>query len=56
MLAPDGVTGDAVAAAVRLVLSEPAYAAAARLIAAEFEEMGTPDEVAAAVEEHVGAR
>ncbi len=28
----------------------------ARRIAAEFEQMGTPDEVAAAVEEHVGAR
>ena len=56
VLEPDEVTGDAVAAAVRLVLSEPAYAAAARRIAAEFEQMGTPAEAAAAVEEHVGAR
>ena len=56
VLEPDEVTGDAIAAAVRLVLSEPAYAVAARRIAAEFEQMGTPDEVAAAVEGHVGAR
>ena len=56
VLAPDGVTGDAVAAAVRLVLSEPAYTEAARAVAAEFAEMGTPAEAAAAVEEHVGAR
>ena len=56
VLRPDEVTGGSVAAAVRLVLSNPAYAEAARVIAAEFEEMGTPDEVAAAVEEHVGAR
>jgi UDP:flavonoid glycosyltransferase YjiC (YdhE family) len=56
VLEPDEVTGDAVAAAVRLVLSEPAYALAARRIAAEFEEMETPAEAAAAVEEHVGAR
>ena len=56
VLEPDEVTADAVADAARLVLSEPAYAVAAGLIAAEFEKMGTPDEVAAAVEEHVGAR
>ena len=56
VLPPDEVTGDAVAAAVQLVLSEPRYAEAARLIAAEFEEMGTAEEAAAAVEEHVGAR
>ena len=56
VIRPDDVTGDAVAAAVRLVLSEPGYAAAARVIAAEFAEMGTAEEAAAAVEEHVGAR
>ncbi len=56
VLPPDEVTGDAVAAAVRLVLSEPAYAEAARVIAAEFAEMGTAEEAAAAVEEHVGGR
>ena len=53
---PDEVTGDAVAAAVRLVLSEPAYAEAARVIAAEFAAMGTAEEAAGAVEEHVGGR
>jgi len=41
---------------VRLVLSEPAYAAAARVIAAEFAAMGTAEEAAGAVEEHVGGR
>ena len=56
VLAPDEVTGDAVAAAVRLVLSEPAYAEAARVIAAEFAAMGTAEEAAGAVEEHVGGR
>ena len=56
VLPPEDVTGDAVAAAVRLVLSEPAYAEAARAIAAEFAEMGTAEEAAGAVEEHVGGR
>ena len=56
VLPPDEVTGDAVAAAVRLVLSEPAYAEAARVIAAEFAEMGTAEEAAGAVEEHMGGR
>ena len=56
VLPPDEVTGDAVAAAVRLVLSEPAYAEAARVIAAEFAAMGTAEEAAGAVEEHVGGR
>ncbi len=36
--------------------TEPRYAEAARRIASEFEQMGTPEEAAAAVEEHVGAR
>jgi MGT family glycosyltransferase len=56
VLAPDEVTGDAVAAALRLVLSKPAYAEAARVIAAEFAEMGTAEEAAGAVEEHMDGR
>ncbi len=56
VLPPDDVTGDAVAAAVRLVLSEPGYAEAACAIAAEFAEMGTAEEAAAAVEEHAARR
>ena len=56
VLPPDAVTAEAVAAAVRLVLSEPAYAEAARVIAAEFAEMGTAEEAAGAVEEHMGGR
>lgn len=56
VLPPEEVTGDAVAAAVRLVLSEPRYAEAARVIAAEFAQMGTADEAAAAVEEHAARR
>lgn len=56
VLPPDAVTADSVAAAVRRVITEPSYAETAGRIAAEFEQMGTPDEVAAAVEEHVGAR
>lgn len=56
VLPPDEVTGQAVAAAVQLVLSEPRYAEAARMIAAEFAEMATPEEAAAAVEEHAARR
>jgi UDP:flavonoid glycosyltransferase YjiC (YdhE family) len=56
VLPPDEVTGDAIAAAVQLVLSEPRYAEAARTIAAEFAEMATPEEAAAAVEEHAAPR
>ena len=56
VLPPDRATADAIATAVRRVLSESSYAETARRVAAEFEQMGTPAEVAAAVEEHVGAR
>ena len=56
VLPPDQVTAAAIASAVQLVLSERAYAEAARVVAAQFEQMGTPDEGAAAVEEHMSAR
>ena len=56
VLSADAVTADSVAAAVRRVITEPGYAETAGRIAAEFEQMGTPDEVAAAVEKHVGGR
>lgn len=53
VLPPDQATAAAIAEALRLALSEPAYAEAAHLVAAGFEQMGTPDEAAAAVEEYV---
>jgi len=56
VLPPAEVTAEAVAAAVRLVLSQPAYAEAARVIAAEFAAMGTAEEAAGALEEYVDGR
>ena len=56
VLDPDEVTGDAVAAAVRLVLCEPAYAEAAREIAPNSRRWGRPRRPPDAVEEHVGGR
>jgi len=57
VLRPGEVTAESVRAALGRVLGEPAFAEAARRIAAEIEEMGTPEEVAATVEEYVaGAR
>jgi UDP:flavonoid glycosyltransferase YjiC (YdhE family) len=53
VLRPEELTAEALRAGVERVLGEPAFEAAARRIAAEIERMGTPDEVAAAVEEHV---
>jgi UDP:flavonoid glycosyltransferase YjiC (YdhE family) len=55
VLPPDAPAA-AIEAAVRRVLSEPSYEEAARRIAAEFEHMGMPDEVAGAVEEHLAGR
>ena len=49
------MTAESVRAALGRVLEEPSFAAAARAIAAEIAEMATVDEVADAVEEHVGA-
>jgi len=53
VLRPEALTADAVRAALARVLEEPSFAEGARRIAAEIEEMGTPDEVAAAVEEYI---
>jgi len=53
VLDPDEVTGDAVAAAVRLVLGGPSFAAAAQKVAAEIAAMPGPGAVAIAVEEYV---
>lgn len=49
---PDELTADAVRAALRRVLDEPTFAAAARELQAEIEAMPTPEEVAEAVEAH----
>jgi UDP:flavonoid glycosyltransferase YjiC (YdhE family) len=54
VLRPGNVTAESVRAALGRVLGEPSFAEAARAIAAEIEEMGTPDEAATAVEEHAG--
>ena len=51
VLRPGEVTAESVRAALGRVLEEPAFADAARAIAAEIEEMGTLDEAATAVEE-----
>jgi hypothetical protein len=55
VLRPGDVTAESVRAALARVLGEPAFATGARAIAAEIEEMGTAEEAAAAVEEHVAA-
>ena len=55
VLRPGEVTAESVRAALGLVLGEPAFAEAARAIAAEIREMSTVDEAATAVEEHVHA-
>lgn len=47
------VTAESVRAALARVLEEPAFAEAARVIAAEIQEMATVDEAATAVEDHV---
>ena len=46
--------GEPIAPALAAVLAEPRYAEAARRVRAEIEAMPTPEEVAQAVEEHVG--
>ncbi len=56
VLRPGELSAESLRVAVRRVLGEQAYADAARRIAAEIEEMGTPEEAAAAVEEHAVAR
>lgn len=56
VLRPGDVTPRSVRSALERVLGQPAFAAAARAVAADIERMGTPDEVAAAVEDHVAAR
>jgi UDP:flavonoid glycosyltransferase YjiC (YdhE family) len=55
VLRPGEVTPESVRAALERVLAEPSFAVAARTIAAEIDAMGSPDEVATAVEEHVAA-
>jgi UDP:flavonoid glycosyltransferase YjiC (YdhE family) len=54
VLRPGEVTAEAVRAALGRVLGEPAFAEAARAVAAEIAQMGTVDEVARAVEEFIG--
>jgi UDP:flavonoid glycosyltransferase YjiC (YdhE family) len=53
VIGPDELSADSVRTALRQVLDDPAFAHAARRVAAEIGEMGTPDEVAAAVEAYV---
>ncbi len=55
VLRPGEVSADSVRAALGRVLGEPAFAEAARAIAAEIREMATVDEAANAVEEHVAS-
>jgi UDP:flavonoid glycosyltransferase YjiC (YdhE family) len=49
----DELNADTVRHALRKVLDDPSFAAAATRVAAEIDEMGTPAEVAAAVEAYV---
>lgn len=56
VIPPDELNPGAVRKALRRVLDEPSFAAAARRLAAEIDEMGTPEQVATAVEEYVGPR
>ena len=44
---------DSVRTALRQVLDDPSFTAAAKRVAAEIEEMGTPAKVATAVETYV---
>jgi UDP:flavonoid glycosyltransferase YjiC (YdhE family) len=53
---PEDLTGDAVRSAVRRVLDEPSFAAAARRVAVEIASMPRPEEVASAVEEFAAGR
>jgi calicheamicin 3'-O-methyl-rhamnosyltransferase len=53
VLRPGEVTAEAVRAALGRVLGERSFVEAARAIAAEIDEMGSVDDVATAVEEHV---
>jgi UDP:flavonoid glycosyltransferase YjiC (YdhE family) len=53
VLRPGAVTAESVRAALGRVLGEPAFAEAARAVAAEIQEMASVDEAATAVEEHV---
>lgn len=53
---PEEVTGDAVRSALRRVLDEPSFSAAARRIAAEIASMPLPEQVACAVEEFAAGR
>ena len=55
VLRPGEVTADAVRVALGRVLGDRSFAEAARRIAAEIDAMGSVEEVATAVEEHVGA-
>ena len=55
VVTPADLGADAVRAALRRVMSDAAYAAAARAVAEEFAELPSPDEVAATVERHVGS-
>jgi UDP:flavonoid glycosyltransferase YjiC (YdhE family) len=50
---PDALSGESVRDALRLVLGEPSFAAAAQKVAAEIAAMPGPGEVAIAVEEYV---
>jgi UDP:flavonoid glycosyltransferase YjiC (YdhE family) len=52
-LLPGGVDAASVRAALERVLAEPSFAAAARRVAAAIAEMGSPEEVARAVEDHL---
>ena len=53
VLRPGEVTAASVSAALERVLGKPAFAQAARRLAAEIEAMGTVEETAGAVEEYV---
>jgi UDP:flavonoid glycosyltransferase YjiC (YdhE family) len=56
VLRPGEVTADSVRSAVERVLGETGFARAAGRVAQEIEQMGTPAEAAAAVEEHGASR
>lgn len=56
VIRPDELTADALRSALARVLDDRSLADGAARIAAEIEAMGTPEEVAAAVEEHAARR
>ena len=56
VIRPDDLTAGALRSALARVLDDRALADGAARIAAEIEAMGTPEEVAAAVEEHAAGR